>query len=99
MLNFYLQFILQNKQFVHYYQTKLSGLCFSKYGVKFSFMCLIQLSKKNIQHATISTVNVTYFLHFSQLYILSPANRNIWLLPLKSTKDYFLLVLQSFATY
>lgn len=44
-------------------------------------MCPVQITKKNTKYKAKS--NVTYFLHFSQLYILSPANRadlvTIWL--------------------
>lgn len=37
----------------------------------------------NTKHAIQNTVNDTYFLHFSQLYILSPGNRTDLVIPLK----------------
>lgn len=48
----------------------------------------------NTKHAIQNTVNDTYFLHFSQLYILSPGNRTDLVIPLKIKLSYFLLVLQ-----
>lgn len=50
------------------------------------------MTKKNIiyntKHVIQSTINDTYFLHFSQLYILSPGNRTDLVIPLKIKVSY-----------